>query len=122
MTTWTLQDFTPEEEEAWAMMEKEQQYEQERKQRMTWNNRIVKITTEYGDGETETVYEICEVYYNGKNETVAYCDARLIGDTFDELREVYSRMTEAFKYPTLDSQTDFNHKFDDGENDGKEIA
>jgi hypothetical protein len=36
------------------------------------------------------------------------------------MREMYSRMAEAFKYDTLDATTDFNHKFNE-EDDGKEI-
>ena len=123
MTTWTLHDYTPEEDEAWAMMEKEQQYEQERKQNMYWNNRIVKETVKYmHDGEevTEYFYEISEVYYNDKDEPCGYCKSTAGGETFDEMREVYSRMAEAFKYDVLDAKTDFNHKFDDEEDDGKE--
>jgi predicted alpha/beta superfamily hydrolase len=123
MTTWTLHDYTPEEDEAWAIMEKEQQYEQERKQNMYWNNRIVKETVKYmHDGEevTEYFYEISEVYYNDKDEPCGYCKSTAGGETFDEMREVYSRMAEAFKYDVLDAKTDFNHKFDDEEDDGKE--
>jgi predicted alpha/beta superfamily hydrolase len=123
VTTWTLHDYTPEEDEAWAMMEKEQQYEQERKQNMYWNNRIVKETVKYmHDGEevTEYFYEISEVYYNDKDEPCGYCKSTAGGETFDEMREVYSRMAEAFKYDVLDAKTDFNHKFDDEEDDGKE--
>jgi len=124
MTTWTLQDFTPEEEEAWAMMEKEQQYKQERKDDMYWNNRVVKETITYmheGKEVTEYYYEVSEVYYNDKDEPCGYCKSTAGGETFDEMREVYSRMAEAFKYDVLDAKTDFNHKFNDEEDDGKEI-
>ena len=128
MTTWTLQDLTPtpEEEEAWAMMEKEQEYQQQtqRKDDMHWNNRIVKETIKYlhdGVEMVEHYYEISEVYYNDKNEPCGYCKSTAGGETFDEMREVYSRMAEAFKYDVLDADKDFNHKFDDEENDGKEI-
>lgn len=131
MTTWTLQDLnpTPEEDEAWAMLEKEQEYQQlqqqkQRKDDMYWNNRIVKETIKYlhdGVEMVEYYYELSEVYYNDKNEPCGYCRASVGGETFDEMREVYSRMTEAFKFDVLDATTDFNHKFDDEENDGKEI-
>jgi hypothetical protein len=132
MTTWTLQDLTPtpEEEEAWAMMEKEQEYQQlkqqqkEKRDDMYWNNRIVKETIKYlhdGKEMVEHYYEISEVYYNDKDEPCGYCKSTAGGETFDEMREVYSRMAEAFKFDVLDADKDFNHKFDDEENDGKEI-
>jgi predicted alpha/beta superfamily hydrolase len=126
MTTWTLQDYTPEEDEAWAMMEKEQQYEQQKKERkgnMYWNNRIVKETIKYmHDGEevTEYYYEVSEVYYNDKDEPCGYCKATVGGETLKEAKEVYERMAEAFKFDVLDANTDFNHKFNDEEDDGKE--
>jgi len=134
MTTWTMQDLTPtpEEEEAWAMMEKEQEYQQlqqlqqkQRKDDMYWNNRIVKETIKYlheGKEMVEYYYEISEVYYNDKDEPCGYCKSTAGGETFDELREVYSRMAEAFKYDVLDAKTDFNNKFDEDEEGGKEYV
>ena len=128
MTTWTLHDYTPEEDEAWAMLEKEQEYLERQKRKedgMYWNNRIVKETVKYmHDGKeiTEHFYEISEVYYNDKDEPCGYCKSTAGGETFDEMRGVYSRMAEAFKYDVLDATTDFNHKFDDEEDDGKEKA
>ena len=128
MTTWTLQDYTPEEDEAWAMMEKEQEYLEQQKRKedgMYWNNRIVKETVKYmhdGQEVVEYYYEISEVYYNDKDEPCGYCKSTAGGETFDEMREVYSRMAEAFKYDVLDATTDFNHKFSDEEDDGKEKA
>jgi hypothetical protein len=128
MTTWTLHDYTPEEDEAWAMLEKEQEYLEQQKRKedgMYWNNRIVKETVKYmHDGEevVEYFYEISEVYYNDKDEPCGYCKSTAGGETFDEMREVYSRMAEAFKFDVLDATTDFNHKFDDEEDDGKEKA
>jgi hypothetical protein len=119
-----MQDYTPEEDEAWAMMEKEQQYNHERKDDMYWNNRIVKETIKYmhGDKEmTEYYYELSEVYYNEKDEPCGYCKATVGGETFDEMRSVYSRMVEAFKFDVLDAQTDFNNKFTEDEEDGTEI-
>ena len=145
MTTWTLQDYTPEEDEAWAMLEKEQQWLEgskadalkkldpnlkvinstERKADMYWNNRIVKETFTYmheGKEISEDYYEVSEVYYNDKDEPCGYCKATVGGETLDEAREVYSRMSEAFAHPVLDAKTDFNHKFNDEEDDGKEKA
>jgi hypothetical protein len=128
VTTWTLHDYTPEEDEAWAMKEKEQEYLEQQKRKedgMYWNNRIVKETVKYmHDGKeiTEHFYEISEVYYNDKDEPCGYCKSTAGGETFDEMRGVYSRMAEAFKYDVLDATTDFNHKFDDEEDDGKEKA
>jgi hypothetical protein len=131
MTTWTLQDLTPtpEEEEAWAMMEKEQEYQQLKQQKekrgdMYWNNRIVKETIKYlhdGVEMVEHYYEVSEVYYNDKEEPCGYCKATVGGETFAEAKEVYERIAEAFNNPVLDAETDFNHKFNDEENDGKEI-
>ena len=130
MTTWTLQDLsltTPEEDEAWAMLEKEQEYLQqqkkERKGDMYWNNRIVKETITYlhdGVEMTEYYYEVSEVYYNDKDEPCGYCKATVGGETFAEANEVYERLAEAFNNPVLDAKTDFNHKFSE-EDDGKEI-
>jgi len=131
MTTWTLQDLsptTPEEDEAWAMLEKEQEYlQQQKKEReydMYWNNRIVKETLTYmheGKEVSEDYYEVSEVYYNDKDEPCGYCRASIGGETFAEAKEVYERLAEAFNNPVLDAKTDFNHKFNDEEDDGKEI-
>jgi hypothetical protein len=130
MTTWTLQDLTPtpEEEEAWAMMEKEQEYQQQKEKRddMYWNNRLVKETITYwheGKELIEHYYEVSEVYYNDKDEPCGYCKATLGGETLDELREVYIRLADAFSQssPVLDAETDFNNKFNEDEEDGKEI-
>jgi hypothetical protein len=122
MTTWTLKDYTPEEDEAWAMMEKEQEYEQQKKERgnMYWNNRLVRIVD---DNFPDEVYiEVQEVYYNSKDEPCGYCDPCLGGDSVEEAKAVYARIAEAFTKPVLDSKTDFNHDFDRGEDDGKEEA
>jgi hypothetical protein len=124
MTTWTLQDYTPEEDEAWAMLEKEQEFIQqqfkERKQTMYWNNRLVRIVDDkFPD---EVFIEVQEVYYNDKNEPCGYCDPCLGGESVEEAKTVYERMAEAFTKPVLDSSKDFNHKFDRGEDDGKEEA
>lgn len=134
MTTWTLQDLTstPEEEEAWAMMEKEQEYQQlkqqqkEKRDDVHWNNRIVKETITYwheGKEVVEYFYELSEVYYNDKDEPCGYCRATIGGETLDELREVYIRMADAFSQanPVLDAETDFKNKFTEDEEDGKEI-
>jgi len=135
MTTWTLQDLsltTPEEDEAWAIMEKEQEYQQlkqqqkEKRDDMYWNNRIVKETIKYlheGKELTEYYYEISEVYYNDKDEPCGYCKATLGGETLDELRDVYIRLADAFSQenPVLDAETDFKNKFTEEEDDGKEI-
>ena len=132
MTTWTLQDYTPEEDEAWAMLEKEQEYlqlkqqQKEKRDDMYWNNRIVKETIKYmheGKELTEYYYEISEVYYNDKDEPCGYCKATLGGETLDELRDVYIRLADAFSQekPVLDAETDFKNKFTEDEEDGKEI-
>jgi hypothetical protein len=122
MTTWTLADYTPEEDEAWAMLEKEQEFIQqqlkERKQTMYWNNRLVRIVEDkFPD---EVFVEVQEVYYNDKDEPCGYCDPCLGGESVEEAKQVYERIAEAFTKPVLDSSKDFNHKFDDEEDDGKE--
>jgi hypothetical protein len=127
MTTWTMQDLTPTpEEEAWAMMEKEQEYQQQKEKRddMYWNNRLVKETITYwheGKELIEHYYEVSEVYYNDKDEPCGYCRATIGGETFAEAKEVYERLAEAFDKPILDADTDFKHKFNEDEEDGKEI-
>jgi hypothetical protein len=124
MTTWTLQDLpnTPEEDEAWAIMEKEQQYEQqkykERKETMYWNNRLVRIVEE--KFPEEVFVEVQEVYYNDKDEPCGYCDPCLGGESVEEAKAVYERIAEAFTKPVLDSSKDFNHKF--REEDDNEFA
>ena len=120
MTDW--KDSTPEEEEAWAMMEKEQEYEQQKKERgnMYWNNRLVRIVDD--NFPDEVFIEVQEVYYNSKDEPCGYCDPCLGGDSVEEAKQVYDRIAEAFTKPVLDSKTDFNHDFDRGEDDGKEEA
>ena len=124
MTTWTLADYTPEEDEAWAMLEKEQEFIQqqlkERKQTMYWNNRLVRIVEDkFPD---EVFIEVQEVYYNDKDEPCGYCDPCLGGESVEEAKQVYERIAEAFTKPVLDSSKDFNHKFDNEEDDGKEKA
>jgi hypothetical protein len=76
-----------------------------------WNNRLVRITTHY-EGDTEVIYQICEVYYNREGQPVAYCDACLLGDTPEEAKEVHARLAEAFDHPVLDSEKDFTHSFE----------
>ena len=124
MTTWTLKDYTPEEDEAWAMLEKEQEFIQQqlkqKEQNMYWNNRLVRIVEDkFPD---EVFIEVQEVYYNDKDEPCGYCDPCLGGDSVEEAKQVYDRIAEAFTKPVLDAKTDFNHDFDRGEDDGKEEA
>lgn len=98
----------------------EQQYNQERKANMYWNNRVVKETITYlheGKEVTEYYYEISEVYYNDKDEPCGYCKSTAGGETFDDMRAVYSRMAEAFKFDVLDAKTDFNHKFNEDDHE-----
>ena len=124
MTTWMLQDLpnTPEEDEAWAMLEKEQEYlkHKERKETMYWNNRLVRIVEE--QFPDEVFIEVQEVYYNDKDEPCGYCDPCLGGESVEEAKTVYERIAEAFTKPVLDSSKDFNHKFDREDDDGKEKA
>jgi hypothetical protein len=90
---------------------------------MYWNNRVVKETITYtheGEEITEHYYEMSEVYYNDKDEPCGYCKATVGGETFDDVREVYNRIAEAFKHDVLDAKTDFNNKFNEDDEGGKE--
>jgi hypothetical protein len=118
-----LSPATPEEEEAWQKMAEEQQQQNVVKPYITiakaddadnepqsfWNHRVVRIPDPLG----ENWFEIQEVYYNKKGEPCGYCNSYVGGETMAELEEQIERHTKALALPTLDSATDFNHKWDE---------
>jgi len=74
-----------------------------------WNHRVVRIPDPLG----ENWLEVQEVYYNKKGEPCGYCNSYVGGETMAELEEQIERHTKALALPTLDSATDFNHKWDE---------
>jgi len=92
---------------------------------MYWNNRTVRTVARYehkGQAVIEPFFEICEVFYNDKGQPCGYTSANVGGETPEELLAVYERMAEALEHPVLDSETDFNNKFEEDEEDGHEFA
>ena len=87
---------------------------------MYWNNRIVRTVARYehsGQAVVEPFFEISEVFYNDKGEPCGYTSSNAGGETPEELRAVYERMAEALEHPVLDAETDFNHTFDEDNDD-----
>ena len=93
---------------------------------MYWNNRVVRTVARYehgGQAVVEPYFEISEVFYNDKGEPCGYTSTIAGGETPEELREVYEKMAEAFEHPVLDAETDFDHRFnEDDEESGNEFA
>ena len=104
MTTFTTED--------------REQAEKPKSFRSFWNHRVVRMPDDGLGGEW---LEIQEVYYNDKDEPCGYCDPCLGGESVEEAKTVYERLAEAFTKPVLDSSKDFNNKFNEDEEDGKEI-
>jgi hypothetical protein len=89
---------------------------------MYWNNRVVRSLSSYehsGVKVEEASFEVCEVFYNNKNEPCGHTSACLLGDTFKEAQMVYKRMAEAFDKPALDAELDFNHEYNDEEDENE---
>lgn len=88
---------------------------------MHWNHRVVKFTTKYFHEEEEIVehtYQVCEVYYNSKNEPTGHCDGSVISDTMEELQTEIERFAKALTQPVLNADTDFTgNYFDDDDNE-----
>lgn len=114
MTTWTMQDYTPEEDEAFKKLTEEQQQQEEadadNQPRSFWNHRVVLMPD---DGTGTQWYEVQEVYYNRKGEPCGYCNSYVGGENMAELAEQIERHAKATALPVLDSSTDFNNKWDD---------
>lgn len=111
MTTWTLQDLsTPEEDEAWARMAQEQEQQERENKDTFWNHRVVRMPD---DGFGNEWLEIQEVYYNRQGQPCGHCNSYVGGETMEELRVQIERHTKAMALPVLDSETDFNNKWED---------
>ena len=108
MTTFTLQDYTPEEDEAFKKLTEEQEQEEGEGQTF-WNHRVVRSLNEFN----EIWFEISEVYYNQKGEPCGYCNSYVGGENMEELAEQIERHKKAMTLPILDSATDFNNKWGD---------
>jgi hypothetical protein len=88
---------------------------------MHWNHRVVKYTTQYTHEEeqiVEEVYQVCEVFYNSKDEPTGHCEATLSSETIEGLQIEVERFAKALTQPVLDADTDFKgNYFDDDEDD-----
>jgi aerobic-type carbon monoxide dehydrogenase small subunit (CoxS/CutS family) len=84
---------------------------------MHWNHRVVKII-EFD----EPLLMIQEVYYNEEGKPCGYCDPCFVGDDLAELEQQVKRWDECLKQPILDAKTDFNNKFDEDDEEGKEYV
>jgi len=77
---------------------------------MHWNHRVVKFTTKYFHEEEEIVedtYQVCEVYYNSKDEPTGHCEATLSSETIEGLQTELARFAKALTHPVLNDATDF---------------
>jgi hypothetical protein len=126
MTTWTLQDlpYTPEEDEAFKKMTEDQERrEKEDADRLEmsngatnnqpqsfWNHRVVLMPN---DGTGTRWYEVQEVYYNRRGEPCGYCNSYIGGETMQELEEQIERHKQAITLPVLNTETDFNNRWED---------
>ncbi len=79
---------------------------------MHWNHRVVNLAS-VNDGED--FFEVKEVYYNEKNEPVAYADASVCGSNMEELQVEVERFAKALTQPILDAGKDFTGKFEEEE-------
>lgn len=80
---------------------------------MFWNHRVVLVHEPDGEDD-EPFFEVCEVYYNEKNEPCGYSEATASSDTLEGLNEYLERMAGALQAPVL-RQSDFIGKFTDEE-------
>jgi len=73
---------------------------------MPWNYRVVKKVTKIPLGETDTTYEIHDVYYdkNLENSSIGRISLPLSGDV-EGLQWTLEKMLEACKKPVIDYNT-----------------
>jgi hypothetical protein len=87
---------------------------------MHWNHRVVKYTTQYTHEEeqiVEEVYQVCEVFYNSKDEPTGHCEATLSSETIEGLQTELARFAKALTLPVLNHDTDFIGDYFDDENE-----
>ena len=123
MATFTIQDLntlpvTTEEDEAFNAIPSTTLTTEE-KPSMSWNHRVVDLTSENGG---EPWLEIQEVYYNSDGQPCGYCDPTVGGESIDEIQLQIRRFTECLAHPILNAKDDFNNKFNGDDDDGKEEA
>ena len=71
---------------------------------MSWNYRVVELE----GAEGGKYYEVKEVFYNRDGKPVGYCDATVIGDSFDEIVSVIGMMSKDVHKSVL-REEDFYH-------------
>ena len=80
---------------------------------MFWNCRVV-VVHEPEDENDEALMEVCEVFYNEKNEPCGYSETSAMSETLEGLTEHLERMKDALALPVL-RQSDFVGRFEDEE-------
>jgi len=87
---------------------------------MHWNHRVVKFTVKYTHEEeqiVEDVYQVCEVFYNSKDEPTGHCEATLSSETIEGLQIEVERFAKALTQPVLDASVDFKGNYFDDEDE-----
>jgi hypothetical protein len=79
------------------------QFWKDNKEKDVWNHRIVLESDHGGD----PVFEVREVYYDVEGKPYAHGRAYVMGETFEEVHEVFERMRTALGKPTLRYPDDF---------------
>ena len=80
---------------------------------MHWNCRVV-VVQEPEDVTDEPLMEVCEVFYNEKNEPYGYSETSVMSETLEGLSQHLERMKDALALPVL-RQSDFVGRFEDEE-------
>ena len=65
---------------------------------MSWNYRIVRFDGAFD----EPYFELKEVYYDRDGKPTGYCDATVVGETFEEVISVLDLMKEGATRAILD--------------------
>jgi hypothetical protein len=117
MTTFTLQDYTPEEDEAFKKLTEEQQQQEEadNQPRSFWNFRLVDLRTVDGKDADDWI-ELCEVFYDHNGIPAGFTGANPFGETVEEVKEMLYKMLEATEKPVLTGD-DFKGEFKNGYED-----
>ena len=66
---------------------------------MSWNYRIVKLTT-----DDEDLFMLREVYYDSKGGLVAYCEPSTISESEGGMIEVLKMMQAALDKPVINAE------------------
>jgi hypothetical protein len=82
---------------------------------MHWNLRVVVVYEPENKSESdEPLMEVCEVFYNEKNEPCGYSQTSAMSETLEGLTQHLERMKDALALPVL-RQSDFIGRFEDEE-------